>query len=208
MRYEKSRQEIINERLELIGWFIKSKHAHPAVDFDGMENLLRIRELACDIERYPRLEVHHLVEIVAYLDLQSGTPLKRKNTGPQVIVQEVVKEVKKPLSKAERMLSVGLYPGFMRDSLAQYDEEHPKATEGELVAVATNDLQVNELMNGIIGRIRGYRGSSHGQTDKRQQDLYDTFNKLKSQAKTPDDARRIERTILTKIDSFEDSSVR
>lgn len=200
-----------NERLEVTEalnlW--SEKYAPPHINLDSFEVMKRVGEAAHFLHERNRLTLVNLIEAVRLLDVQGL--LDHKKTGPTVVVVEKPVPVEKKLSKADRLQQVGLVATADRAITTEFDRAEkakPRATEAALVSVAKADLEINSIMNDVVGMINGYRAGSHSLSFKRQEELRGIFAKFKNQVQSVGDAESLARGIKAKISSWDDSSIR
>lgn len=191
------------EREEVFNTWVQRYGDRVCIDLRNIDNITLIGQA---VAKFDPLKLHNIVETVAQLDLRGF--LVPKTKGSTVVV---VEKPARKLSKPDRLQQVGLggtSDRFITTEFDRAEKTKPKASEAELVATATADLQINKIMNDTISVISRYRGSNHSQTAKRQEQLMGVFNKFKSQVKTPDDAMKMLNTIKAQVDTWDNSSIR
>jgi hypothetical protein len=209
-KLEDEMQAAANEkqkRYDLFNFYLGSKFKASNVDFDSMENLVKITDEFCDTNRFPHLRLGHIAEVVAELDLKGEL---RRVQPSRIEVVEVIKEVPvgKPLSKAEQLQRIGLDGNankLIRTELDDAPDRRPAVKHEELEIVARLDLATNSIVNDVLADIRNYSGRTHAITQRRREQLFEIVDKYKSQVETPADAHRLSRTVKAQIAKWHDN---
>jgi hypothetical protein len=172
------------------------------VDLQNYPNMVRVFHIARSLTS---LTIPDLVEKIMREDMRE--PFARVSTAPTVVVVEKPETKNDAIVKAQQAGFSGRRQGMSTEWDRTYDLDSKPVDMNELKAMVANEVEINTAMSAIVARIRLYRGNYHSQTQRRQEQLFDVFNKFKDQVKTLADVEKMKNTIDTHIAKFEDSKV-